>query len=193
MSAEFVIRMDNRFPAFNAKLITLLSNGIQSGLWPRYVAPWLSAITRKMFLSWGGDYGREKWPAIKPDLWGTPKRGIMGGLFGVYGPQSNPLIASGTYMRSFKTLSQSPRRLSWGSGLKKPKSKGGAEARSWMPYRGWKDNPKGPVVKYVQRYALPDPASQKFQREFRRQVEIWKTACFRDAIRAARSAGEAFT
>lgn len=189
--SNFMIRMDRRFPVFNDKLIELLTNGIKSGLWPDYVSPWMKSIVMRMFTTWGGDYGRSKWPAIKPELWGLPKRGTDGSVYGTYSQSSNPLIASGGYKRSFGKLSQGPKRLSWGSNLKKPTSKGGAEARSWMPYRGWKDRPRGPVVKYVQRYVMPDPASSKFHAEFREKVAAWKAACFRDAIRASKSAGEA--
>ena len=152
---------------YNRELMRLFSNAQRSGLWTM-TDKQLRFIILQMFLSWGGKYGRPTWPGISETMWGKPRYGTDGQQHGVYTPRSIPLMASEDYMKSFKTLSATPRDFEWGSDLKTEVTDGDGNKvllANLMPYAGWKEKTHGPLRKYTPRYVMPDPLSREFNDE----------------------------
>jgi hypothetical protein len=157
---------------FLSRLMGGISNGINSGLWGR-ISYWMLHLVLGMFSSKGGAYGRKTWPAISPSLYGRIREGSMGGTFGVYGSDSQPLQASGRYKASFKTIRQSPTMLKWGSNHKKADR---------IPYGGWNQGKNNKRARYTPRYAMPDAKDGRFQKELVQQERDWLDAVVKQAI-----------
>lgn len=133
---------------FMKELTRLMTDGIRSGYWARWKKK-MAEIVSWLFDNQGGDYDREKWPAISDTMIGKIRRGSNGGVFGRYAADSKPLQASGDYRRSFGTISETPSTLVWGSNHPKADK---------MPYCGWNRTGAG----YTPRYAMPDTLSDAF-------------------------------
>lgn len=141
------VTVEQRFQ-FVRQFVRLLTNGTQSGLWSLWKER-MAAIVGWMFDNKGGAYGREGWPDISETMLGKIRRGSLGGIVGRFGPDSEPLQASGAFRKSFATISETPSTLVWGSDH---------PLRDRIPYAGWNRSGAG----YTPRYPMPDRMSSEF-------------------------------
>lgn len=164
---------------YNRRLLSIFSNADRSGLWKKMSAA-LREITDSMFENRGGMFGRETWPGIKPELYGEKRIGTDGKEYGLFSPNSNPLVASGEYKDSFAAIITTPKVLTWGTRFGKIPGETYRLA-DVIPYKNWKDKPKGRVWKYVRRYVMPDTQSEQFRKVAEKVHAAYIQSCLRQA------------
>lgn len=140
------IHIEYNHAKYLGELVRYTSNAKKSGLWKR-ISSHLKTVVNMLFDQQGGDYGRAKWPAIDPSMYGKRRYGSDGTAQGTYAPGTKPLQASGKYKKSFKLIEQTPVFMQWGSDHPKADR---------IPYGGWQEAGNKRRARYVPRYALPD-------------------------------------
>lgn len=129
-----------------------LADSAKSGLWVK-IARFFKNIVNRMF-GGGSMYGMEQWPRISPTLYGHIRYSSNGNRVGRYNSGSRPMIAGGSYFKSFKQLVNEAKRMTYGSDHRKA---------ALLEKAGWNR-----ATGYRVRQVLPNPNMPLFVQDINR-------------------------
>jgi hypothetical protein len=110
---KFTVKGIKEVTAGLNELKVRLADSAKSGLWNK-ISRFFKNIVQRMF-GGGSMYGMEQWPRISPTLYGHIRYSSNGNAVGRYSGTSKPMVASGSYFKSFGQLSADAKRMSYGS------------------------------------------------------------------------------